>query len=183
MRRVIFAHGMESSPSGTKAAYLREALGALTPDLSAFELDAQIALLCNLLRASDPAVLVGSSLGGLAALGAAAARPSGVSHLVLLAPAVGVHLRPDTLASSRGARPGLEDAVRALSAAVIPEQVPATLIHGFEDDVVAVSDVVALAARSRSARLILVHADHRLSTERELILTVVSQAASFDPVI
>lgn len=109
MRHLVYLHGFASSAASTKAAYFAaraaEAGAVLhTPDLNlpAFEtltitrmLDQVEDLLEGL--APDPAVLIGSSLGGFVAVEAAArqGRPSRpdvgkIEALVLLAPALDI---------------------------------------------------------------------------------------------
>ena len=44
MRRIIFLHGMESSPEGTKATYLKEQFGAISPALRHLGLREQVDL-------------------------------------------------------------------------------------------------------------------------------------------
>ena len=51
------------------------------------------------------------------------------------------------------------------------------MIHGLEDDVIRLDDVLDLVRRSPAARLILIHDDHPLSRSRELILAAVRRAA------
>jgi pimeloyl-ACP methyl ester carboxylesterase len=109
MRHLVYLHGFASSAASTKATYFAaRAAGAglalHTPDLNlpAFEgltitrmLDQVEDLLTSL--APDPAVLVGSSLGGFVAVEAAARRAeapkpgmASIEALVLLAPALDI---------------------------------------------------------------------------------------------
>ena len=96
MRTVLYLHGFASSPAGRKIALLRKALPAdqfrmVVPDLNrpSFEkLDFE-AIVAAALEASDadpPSVVVGSSLGALAAL--ETARRGVKAPLVLVAPAL-----------------------------------------------------------------------------------------------
>ncbi len=178
--RVIFAHGLESSPNGTKATYLREHLGAVTPSLFRLDLFDQAGALEKEMQKDQPNVLVGSSLGGLAAMKAAARCPSQIAHLILLAPAVSSWRHKETFQEAEKTRPGLYLQSFELSELSIPEDVPATIIHGIEDEVVLTEDVVSLCIRSPSSRLVLLHDDHSLSGSRDTILSAVSRAASGD---
>jgi uncharacterized protein len=93
---VLYLHGFASSPAGRKVALLRKALPAdqfrlVAPDLNrpSFEkLDFQaiVAAALEAGEADPPAVVVGSSLGALAAL--EAARRGVKAPLVLVAPAL-----------------------------------------------------------------------------------------------
>jgi uncharacterized protein len=96
VRTVLYLHGFASSPAGRKIALLRKALPAdqyrvVAPDLNrpSFEkLDFQaiVASVLAVAEADPPAVVVGSSLGALAAL--EAARRGVRAPLVLVAPAL-----------------------------------------------------------------------------------------------
>ena len=178
MRRIIFAHGLMSSPDGTKATFLREQFGAHAPALFHLGLKAQVDALESELAADNRSVVVGSSLGGLAGLGLANRCPERIAHLVLLAPAVSVFRHEDAFEEVEKERPGLHAEAVELARLPIPHSVPASIIHGMEDDVVLFEDVVALAARSPSARLVLVHDDHQLTGSRDLILSVVGKTAA-----
>lgn len=177
MRTVVFAHGLEGSPDGTKATYLRRELGAVSPWLGELDLAGQVEALVAAIGDRGPAVVVGSSLGGLAALGLAASRPELISQLVLLAPAVGMARRAELHPEVEQRRPGLFDESRRFSELAVPAAVRATVIHGLEDDAIRLDDVLDLVRRSPSARLILVHDDHPLHGSRELILAAVRRAA------
>lgn len=184
MYPVIFAHGLESSPEGTKASYLRERFGALTPLLRELDLDGQVDALGDLLFRGEHSVVVGSSLGALAALGAAQRVPEKIAHLVLLAPAVGVEHRADVFREAVKDRPGIYEQAMRISSFSVPTIIPCTIVHGLGDDVVRWVDVVNLSLRSPSSRLILVHDDHPLRASGDLILSVVEMAASGqDPIV
>jgi pimeloyl-ACP methyl ester carboxylesterase len=168
---------MEGSPQGTKATLLREELGAVSPWLGELGLTGQVEALAEAIGDGGPAVVVGSSLGGLAALGLAASRPELIAHLVLLAPAVGMARRAELRPEVEQRRPGLFDESRELSSLAVPPGLPATVVHGLEDDVILLDDVLELVQRSPSASLILVHDDHPLHGSRELVLELVRRAA------
>ena len=96
MRTILYLHGFASSPAGRKIALLRQALPAreyriIAPDLNrpSFEkldFEAIVAAALEAAEADPPTVVVGSSLGALAAL-EASHRGVGAS-LVLVAPAL-----------------------------------------------------------------------------------------------
>ena len=176
MRKVIFLHGMESSPRGTKATYLGEHFGAISPALRHLRLTEQVDATQQILG-EKPAVIVGSSLGGLAALGLANRCPERISLLILLAPAVGTFSQA-SFAEEEKIRPGLYREACEFAKLTIPEEVPSTIIHGMEDSVVDSAAVIALCSRSKSSNLILVHDDHPLSNSRQIITAVVGRAAN-----
>jgi esterase/lipase len=167
---------MESSPEGTKATYLREQFGAFSPALRHLGLKEQVSAVERILG-ENKAVVVGSSLGGLTALGLASRCPKKISHLILLAPAVGTFSQT-SFADEEKKRPGLYREVCDFAALTIPKEVPATIIHGLEDSVVDTHAVVGLCTRSESSQLILVHDDHPLSESQHLISAVVGRAAT-----
>jgi hypothetical protein len=174
--RLVFAHGLEGSPDGTKATWLREEFGAVAPWLGGSGLDDQVRLLAAVVGGDGPAAVVGSSLGGLAVLGLACRHPELVHRLVLLAPAVGTARLLSALPEVEARRPGLAAEVERFSTLAVPETIPAAIVLGTRDEVVRLEDVLALHARSPSARLILVHDDHALSGSRELICSLAREA-------
>jgi len=173
--KVIFAHGMESSPEGTKATYLKEKFNAIVPWLGELNMMQQIDSLRRAILPDDTAVVVGSSLGALAAIGLALESPGRIHHLVLLAPAVGFERHEKDREEIEARRPGLFEQCVSLSARPVPRKVITTIIHGMEDEVIELDDVINLSRRSKSARLILVHDDHSLHKSRDLILSVVEK--------
>jgi len=184
MHPIFFAHGMESSPQGTKAVYLREAFGATSPWLGELGLPAQVSALAEAIGARRPAVLVGSSLGGLAALGLAVEHPDRLAHLILLAPAVGMERHAPDHPEAERLRPGIFEQGRQFGELAIPPGVATTVIHGLGDEVIRTADVLQLVERSPSARLLLVHDDHSLHGSGPLIREVVSRASrGIDPLI
>ena len=110
-RPVFYLHGFASSAQSTKASYLAQRLRphGITlhcpdfnqPDFAALTLTRMLDQLDREMTAHgpEPAVLIGSSLGGTVAILAAAAFGSRIDRLILLAPAVmfgkdGHHLLP-----------------------------------------------------------------------------------------
>jgi alpha-beta hydrolase superfamily lysophospholipase len=176
MARLVFAHGLEGSPDGAKATYLRETLGAVAPWLGASGLDEQVRVLAEAAGDDGPAVVIGSSLGGLAALGLACRQPALVGRLILLAPAVGTARLLAAHPEAEARRPGLAAAVTRFSELAVPGSVPATIVFGIRDGLIRLEDVLALHARSPSARLIVVHDDHALTGSREPILSLAREA-------
>ncbi|HVT48272.1 MAG TPA: YqiA/YcfP family alpha/beta fold hydrolase [Vicinamibacterales bacterium] len=97
---VVYLHGFASSPGSTKAQVFRRELaargvGLTCPDFNepSFETLTIARMVEQACRAVDdapalPVALIGSSLGGLVAVHAAASRPARVDRLVLLAPAL-----------------------------------------------------------------------------------------------
>jgi pimeloyl-ACP methyl ester carboxylesterase len=196
---LIYLHGLgEGGPQDLKAEHCRTWAEAhnvsfVAPDLNqpSFEsltISAQvkaIELLLNTLAA--PAVLVGTSLGGLVAV-AATRRITGdlrhrVKNLILLAPAFGFARRRLSVDQSpsrqnsntiiwssalgRWVRLGpqlLEDLPAWVEADTWTLDIPMYLLHGLRDEVVPKSESEAFVARNPDARLLIIDDDHNLST-------------------
>lgn len=97
MKKILYLHGFASSPAGRKVSALRDLLAGreleiVAPDLNIpsfrrLDFDAMARLAQWEAKRHDPAVIVGSSLGALAAL--EVSRRGARAPLVLIAPAVG----------------------------------------------------------------------------------------------
>jgi len=152
-RHVVFSHGQESGPWGTKITALAavaagEGYATHSVDYQGIaDPGARVAKLVAESQAwSGNLLLCGSSMGGYVSVAAAAAlRPRGV---FLLAPAF-------TL-------PG----VPSLSST--PLACPATLVHGLRDDIVPFAESVAYAERFGHT-LHLLNSDHRLHDQLPFI--------------
>lgn len=147
MTTVIFSHGQESGPWGTKIRAMAEMVREL--GCTADSIDYQgIAnpgervekLVRECADIDDTLVLVGSSMGGHVATAGAAA--VGAAGLFVLAPAYFM--------------PGYEDLTPA------PPDVPIAIVHGWHDDVVPVDNSIRYA-RGCAATLHIVDGDHRLT--------------------
>ena len=91
---MLFAHGFEGSPTGSKPTYMKEALGwdVTAPKMSelGWSIASQTEVLIRLLDKGDFDLVVGSSMGGLAAANASSMRPQAETRLLLIAPAFGL---------------------------------------------------------------------------------------------
>ena len=153
---VIFSHGQESGPWGTKIQRMAAAVKAdgCEADSVDYRGIADPGERVNKLVASctdieSPLVLVGSSMGGHVATAAAKAlRPAGV---FVLAPAYYM--------------PGYE----ALTPAA-PE-CPLLIVHGWRDDVVPVENSIRYASECR-ATLHVLDGDHRLTENIDEIVAL-----------
>lgn len=97
MKKILYLHGFASSPAGRKVSALRDLLAGreleiVAPDLNIpsfrrLDFDAIARIAQWEAKRHDPAVIVGSSLGALAAL--EVSRRGARAPLVLIAPAVG----------------------------------------------------------------------------------------------
>jgi hypothetical protein len=140
--RVLFVHGSESGPQGTKARLLAEHFETLTPAMDTRDFEACVAQQAEAVRRFQPDVVVGSSFGGGVVLALLQRSLWRGPTLLLAQAALQQRLRPE-----------------------LPGGARLWLVHGTRDDVVPIGDSRRLA-RSGSAdlvRLIEVDDDHRLS--------------------
>ncbi len=195
-RHVFYLHGFASSPRSTKVGYFSDRLAEHgirvrcpdfnQPDFSTLTLTRMLEQFATELASLDgePAVLIGSSLGGTLAILAAARFPSQIDRLVLLAPAVmfakpGHHLLPPDRIDewrSRGALPFFhhaENAERDLSFNFYEDSLqydafyaavaqPALIFQGVQDASVDYRTVEAFAKTRPNVTLSLVEDDHQL---------------------
>jgi pimeloyl-ACP methyl ester carboxylesterase len=153
VKTVVFSHGKESGPWGSKITAMAEVareLGLAVESVDYRGMDDPMARVKKLLAVASaltgPVVLVGSSMGGhVAAAAAAALRPRGV---FLLAPAFYM--------------PGFEQ--------YTPQDVPAptAIVHGWHDDIVPVQSSFRWAQEHRAALHVL-DSGHRLEDQIETI--------------
>jgi pimeloyl-ACP methyl ester carboxylesterase len=144
--QVVFSHGKESGPWGSKIlalARIAEAAGHVVASIDYQGIDDPQSRVQRLLdhcaaNCSRP-ILVGSSMGGHVA--AAASRTVGATGLFLMAPAFYM--------------PGYE----ALTPP--PASCPVVIVHGWRDDVVPVEHSVRYAREYRTT-LHVIDADHRM---------------------
>ena len=147
MTTVVFSHGQESGPWGTKITAMAECVRKL--GCAADSVDYQgIAdptervrkLVSEAGNIEGPLVLVGSSMGGHVAT--AAAKTVGAAGLFVLAPAYYM--------------PGFE--------ALTPEPpaIPICIVHGWRDEIVPVDNSIRFARNCR-AELHVLDGDHRLT--------------------
>lgn len=97
--RILYLHGFASSARSSKAAFFKQKLHELgveletpdfnEPDFSTLTITRMVQQVLALLdERSEPAVLIGSSLGAFVAVQVALARPAQVKSLILFAPAL-----------------------------------------------------------------------------------------------
>ena len=153
MTTVIFSHGQESGPWGTKIRAMAELVKGL--GYAADSIDYQgIAdptervekCMRECAGIDDDIVLVGSSMGGHVATAAAA--EVGAAGLFVLAPAYFME--------------GYEELTPP------PPEMPICIVHGWHDDIVPVDNSIRYA-RNCGATLHLVDGDHRLTANLDEI--------------
>ena len=153
MTNVIFSHGQESGPWGTKILAMAERVKVMGCSVDSIDYQG-IAdptervekLLRECRDLSEPRILVGSSMGGHVAT--AAADALNAAGLFVLAPAFYME--------------GCEELTPP------PPSMPICIVHGWHDDIVPVENSIRYA-RECSATLHLVNGDHRLTGNIEAI--------------
>ena len=134
---VLFLHGKESGPGGTKPTYLADhGFTVINPALPADDFDAALRIGQAAFDQHKPDVVVGSSRGGAVAMNIR----SGDAGLVLLAPAW------KKWGDAKSAKPRT------------------VVIHSREDEIVTFDASEELVANSELATLVEIGTDHRLST-------------------
>jgi pimeloyl-ACP methyl ester carboxylesterase len=192
---VLYLHGFASSPHSTKAGYFADRLRPHgielecpdfnIPDFTTMTVTRMLAQVgAALARESEPATLIGSSLGGALAVLAAVAHRDQVDRLVLMAPAVmfakpGHHLLPPERIEEwrrRGALPFFHYAFneeRLLNVAFYEDSLaydpfearfeqPALVFQGLRDASVDHRSVEAFARTRPNVTLSLLDDDHQL---------------------
>ena len=214
---VLYLHGFASSPASAKARLFAERLAPHVrsfhcpdlnqPDFSTLSVTRMLDAVARALEAlpDGPVVLIGSSLGGLVALHAAAEdrrRPAAprIDRLVLLAPALEFATRASRLARelpSAGSRRVevfhhaygrtvpldvalYEDAARYDPFALALD-LPVLLFQGTRDEVVHPDAAVRFARPRPNVRLRLLDDDHRLVASFDVIWRETAAFLGLDP--
>ena len=147
MTTVIFSHGQESGPWGTKIRAMAELVRGMGCEADSIDYQGiadptERVEKCvrECADINDQLVLVGSSMGGHVAT--AAAEQVGAAGLFVLAPAYYMegyeHLTPE------------------------PPKMPICIVHGWHDDIVPIDNSIRFA-RNCAATLHIVDGDHRLT--------------------
>ena len=147
MTTVIFSHGQESGPWGTKIRAMAELVREMGCEADSIDYQG-IAdptervekLVAEVGSIDDTLVLVGSSMGGHVAT--AAAERLGAAGLFVLAPAYYIE--------------GYEELTPT------PPGMPVCIVHGWHDDVVPVENSIRFASECK-AELHVIDGDHRLT--------------------
>ena len=181
--RVLFAHGFEGGPSGSKPTYMREVLGweVTSPIMSGlgWDIESQTKVLLRCIDEHDFDLVIGSSMGGLAAANASSMRRDSDFRLLLIAPAFGLcdsweGLSEDELADwkNSGFRTyrGFEleidldwsfmEAAESMSWPEVAHHT--TIVHGSKADVVSLSVSETVSSISERVELVVIDDGHRM---------------------
>ena len=163
--RVLFCHGLEGTPHGTKVRAMRAAgIDVLAPDFQGQPLAARINTLNTVLEGIDdtePLVLAGSSYGGAVAAWSAVQHPERFVGLLLLAPAL------------HYSEPPVPDPT-----AYVPIDRPTIVIHGEGDTIVPISASEDYAARAPHVDLRRVDDGHRLVDSLDAIIAAARELSA-----
>ena len=161
---IIFAHGLEGTPNGSKIQTLRNSgIEVLAPNFQGMPLIERVVLLekISLEHKEKKPILGGSSYGGLTAAIVAMRHPDRFRGLLLCAPAL--HLK----------EPPVDDS----TILVAPKGMPTVIIHGIDDDIVPISCSIEYAERTGEGIIEFnqVNDGHRLSESHNYILNGVEK--------
>ena len=192
---MLFAHGFEGSPNGSKPTYMREALGwdVTSPKMSelGWSIASQTEVLIRYLDEGEFDLVVGSSMGGLAAANASSMRPQAETRLLLIAPAFGLAENWEGMEETgrsawktTGERryTGFElDIVLPWEFMESAEKMswpipthPTAIMHGKYDEVVPISFSRKVAEDCKNVRLHEIDDSHRMKKSMRFIPEVVS---------
>ena len=142
MAKVLFLHGLESKPGGTKAKYLESAgHTVLNPALPKWSFEESVSIAQHLVDKEDPDVIVGSSRGGAVAMSLS----THGAKTVLIAPAWKHFKHTENAECTKGAM----------------------ILHSEADDIVVIEDSYHLAKKF-GATIIKVGDCHRMNDEGAL---------------
>jgi pimeloyl-ACP methyl ester carboxylesterase len=196
--RYLYFHGFASGPLSCKAQFFREKLAAAgipveipaldQGDFEHLTITGQLALITSLLR-GEPAVLIGSSMGGYLAALYASQHPE-IDRMVLLAPAFGFGVRwSETFGAekvaewrTRGHAEVYHYATRDMQRLSVdllndsrqhpgypPCSQPTLIFHGVEDSVVPIAASEKWVKENPQAKLVPVQSGHELLDVLEII--------------
>lgn len=204
--KYLYIHGFASGPRSRKALYLREKFGAVGVDLAApdfnqggfssFTISRQLQQSLSYFSDSDPVTIIGSSLGGWAALLLAQQYPQ-VEKLVLMAPAFGFpklwleRLGPEALQNwqKSGSMPVYHHAeqqqvplsyqfvtnAQQYLSSNLERNLPTLILHGLHDAVVPIELSRNFAQHHAWAHLIELDSDHGLGNVLDPIWQEIAQ--------
>lgn len=158
---VLWVHGKESGPMGTKFHALVDGqLAVHAPDLRGMDLSERLEALVPLVERLRP-VIVGSSLGGISALLAAIWVNVRLPGIVLCAPALAYEWANDV----------------PIERMAPPKGTPVSIIHGSNDVVIPLELSRRYVSVHTCCELTVVPDDHRLSQSSKIIVDRASRFA------
>ncbi|MGB1297205.1 MAG: alpha/beta hydrolase [Psychrobium sp.] len=160
MAKIIFSHGKESGPWGSKIKRLADIATSFGCEVDSidytdtFDPDERVAKLIKVLaQQSDDVILVGSSMGGYVSLVVSNQNNLDIKGLFLLAPALYID---GYQVQEYSTSPNIE------------------IVHGWSDDVIAPEHSIRYAQTAKCS-LHLIDGDHRLNSSLETVEELFSQ--------
>lgn len=142
--KVLFLHGLNSKPNGSKARALKKAgFEVLNPALPNEPFNIAVKVAQDVINVNKPDVVVGSSRGGAVAMAVDAKG----AHLILIAPAWKKYKVSKSLK-------------------------PSTVLHSETDDIVLFEDTQELFRNNTGIEVIACEDDHRMKEEKTLQILV-----------
>ena len=201
--KILFAHGLEGSPNGSKPTWMKESLGweIICPEMSnnGWTIADQTEVIAKAIAENeDIDIIMGSSYGGLAIANASERFAERDLRLVLLAPAFGLAENFRSIAGEQGLIEwensgsrqyfhhgfGHEvefgwDFITSADEMSWPNLHHSTIIlHGSQDDIVPIESSRRGAASNELVELIEVEAGHRLADSLHFIPLAVQRVLS-----
>lgn len=201
--KVLWAHGFESTPNGSKPTWIKENLGWEVISINMSEKGWTIAeqtevVIQKILENDDLELIMGSSYGGLAIANASNKLLNRKLRLILMAPAFGLAENFQNIAGKEGLnqwenngfRPyfhhGLNKEIKLswdfmVSAKKMswPEMKhPTVIIHGISDEIVSIESSRKVEESNSNVELIEVDDGHRLGDSLQFIPIAVEKVLS-----
>ena len=201
--RVLWAHGLEGSPNGSKPTWIADNLGweVLCPAMSDYgwTIAEQTEVIAkNIAENEDIDVVMGSSYGGLAIANASERFAGRELRLVLLAPAFGLAENFRSIAGEQGLNEWEKTGLRQYFHHGFGHEVPfgwdfitsademswptlhhpTVIIHGNQDDIVPLESSRKVAESNELVELIEVEDGHRLAGSLHFIPLAVQRVLS-----
>jgi pimeloyl-ACP methyl ester carboxylesterase len=185
--RYLYLHGFASGPLSRKAQFFHDKLAAVGVSLEVPALDqgdfehltitGQLDYMTRLLG-GEPAVLMGSSMGGYLAALYASGHPE-IERMVLLAPAFGFGARWAETFGAENVAAWKARGMRRLASDLLDDSLahpgyprcrqPALVFHGVQDTVVPITAAQQWCAENPQARLVAMESGHELLDVLEAI--------------
>ena len=201
--RVLWAHGLEGSPNGSKPTWIADNLGweVLCPAMSDYgwTIAEQTEVIAkNIAENEDIDVVMGSSYGGLAIANASERFAGRELRLVLLAPAFGLAENFRSIAGEQGLNEWEKTGLRQYFHHGFGHEVPfgwdfitsademswptlhhpTVILHGNQDDIVPLESSRKVAESNELVELIEVEDGHRLADSLHFIPLAVQRVLS-----
>ena len=201
--KILFAHGLEGSPNGSKPTWMKESLGweIICPEMSnnGWTIADQTEVIAEAITENeDVDIIMGSSYGGLAIANASERFAERNLRLVLLAPAFGLAENFRSVAGEQGLIEWENTGSRQYFHHGFGHEVefgwdfitsademswptlhhPTIILHGQQDDIVPIESSRKVSESNESVELIEVEDGHRLADSLHFIPLAVQRVLS-----